>query len=110
MTRIYLVCVCVLLLCWQSALTGSGHPSEGFQQPPQAEKTDAEDPIVISLEIRALETLRAFKATAPQLQKIAQLAKTTKGKAEQSTPARVSADCVNALKSLRSALVANNQK
>jgi hypothetical protein len=109
MTRIYLVCICLLLLGGPSALTLSGQTSEGLQEPQQGEKKDTEDPKLLSMEIRALETLRNFKATVPQLQKIAQLAKATKAKAEQAEPARVGADYVNALKNLRVALIANKE-
>ncbi len=109
MTRMYLVCVCLLLLCWQSALTWSGETSLVFQKQ-QGQKKDKEDPNLLSMEIQALETLYTLKATVPQMKWIAQAAKRTKANLEALDPAKVGADYVNVLKSLRVALIANNDE
>lgn len=109
MTRISLVRLCLLLLCCQSALTLSSETPARFQEPQRGQNKDKEDPNVLSMEVRALETLRNFKATAPQLKKLAQVARATQAKTEARDPARVEADYVNALTNLRTALIADNE-
>jgi hypothetical protein len=68
MTRIYLVGVCLLLLCWQSARTLNGESSADSPKPQPGQKNDKEEPNLLSMEVHALETLRNFRATDPQLQ------------------------------------------
>lgn len=108
MSRIIFACICLLFVCGLSALPVR-ETSGGFGTTQKRPKASNVDPNLLHMEVKALETLHHFKATAPQLQKIAQVAKSTKAKAEQREAAKAGADYVNALKQLRDALIAKDE-
>lgn len=77
------------------------------------EKKPAPHPLDVnrlSMEYKALRTLRNLEATPAQLSEIARLAKTTIGNAGKREPAKAANAYIDTLKELREALVKNNEE
>jgi len=125
-TRVYclclaaLICEATLILCEPVCRTVNAQQPQGRpirrpgpQNQPAAPKNESRpgvaDPNLLSMELKALRTLRGFEATPHQLQVIARAAKTTAGSPGNREAAKASGPYVQALIQMRHALIANDE-